>query len=63
MVEPKFLRIKCPRCQKAQITFGKASTRVKCNDCNKLLVKLTGGKAKIKARVSGVIKWNLKKTT
>mgnify|MGYP001594610945 CR=1 FL=1 len=50
----KFLDIKCPRCGKTQVVFGKASTKVKCKDCNMLLIKTTGGKAKMKAPVKKV---------
>ncbi|OIO42651.1 30S ribosomal protein S27e [Candidatus Pacearchaeota archaeon CG1_02_39_14] len=55
MPESKFLKIKCPRCSTQHITFGKATTRIKCRSCNKLLVKLTGGKVKIKAPIKEVI--------
>lgn len=51
----KFLRLKCPRCKNFQITFGKASTWVKCRSCNKLLMKPMGGKAKVKAQIKKVI--------
>ena len=50
----KFLDIKCPRCGKTQVVFGKASTKVKCKECNMLLIKTTGGKAKMKAPVKKV---------
>ncbi|MBS3088867.1 30S ribosomal protein S27e [Candidatus Pacearchaeota archaeon] len=53
--ESKFLKISCPRCRKTQIVFGKSATRVKCSKCNKLLIKNTGGKAKIKARVQEIL--------
>ena len=55
----KFLKIVCPRCYNNQIIFGKASSAVKCSKCNKELIKTTGGKARVKARVKevyGVIK-------
>ena len=63
MQESKFIKVKCPRCRRAHLIFGKASTKIKCGSCNKLLVKLTGGKIKIKAPVEKVIKWTSKKTT
>lgn len=56
MEESKFLEIKCPRCKKAHTTYGKASSWVKCENCNKLLVKPQGGKAKVKAQVEKVLK-------
>jgi len=55
MVESKFLRIVCPRCGKSKIIFGKSSTKIKCKQCNKLLMKTKGGKAKIKASVKEVL--------
>jgi len=47
----KFLRINCPRCGNPNTIFGKASMKIKCAKCNKLLVKTTGGKTIIKARI------------
>ena len=55
MSESKFLELKCPRCENMQTTFGKATIRVKCNSCNRLLIKPRGGKAKIKAQIRKVI--------
>jgi len=54
MPNTKFLKIACPRCKNKQIIFGKSSLKIKCNKCNKLLVKTTGGKTKIRAKVLGV---------
>jgi small subunit ribosomal protein S27e len=51
----KFIQLKCPRCKNNQTTFGKASTWVKCHECNKLLTRPKGGKAKIKASIKKVI--------
>lgn len=51
MSESKFIKIACPRCKKPQITYGKASTWVKCKTCNKLLLRPRGGKAKIKGNI------------
>jgi len=45
----KFLRISCPRCGKSRIVYGKSSTNIKCDECNLLLLKTTGGKTKIMA--------------
>ncbi|PIN94004.1 30S ribosomal protein S27e [Candidatus Pacearchaeota archaeon CG10_big_fil_rev_8_21_14_0_10_31_24] len=55
MKEKKFVQISCPRCQKVQILFGKSSYEVKCSECNYLLTKSTGGKAKIRAKVKSLI--------
>lgn len=50
----RFVQVVCSRCGNEQVVFGKASTRVKCLKCNKLLVKNGGGKIKIKASVKEV---------
>lgn len=55
-LESKFLKLRCPRCKNTQITYGKASTWVKCKSCNKLLIKPKGGKAKVVALVKKVIR-------
>ena len=60
MAASKFLKISCPRCRNNQIVFGKSATAVKCSKCGKLLVKTTGGKTKIMAKVEEVI-WNQEK--
>jgi len=51
MVNSKFLKIVCPRCKKPRMVFGKSTMKIKCAHCNKLLLKTTGGKAKVKARI------------
>jgi len=55
MKHGKFLKIRCPRCRKIQIVFGRASTRVKCGTCNALIVQTSGGKARIKAEVREIL--------
>ncbi|NCN98574.1 30S ribosomal protein S27e [Candidatus Pacearchaeota archaeon CG10_big_fil_rev_8_21_14_0_10_35_219] len=55
MDKSKFLRIRCPRCSKIHITFGKATTKINCKKCNKRLVKTSGGKTKIQAKVEEVL--------
>jgi len=54
----KFVRVVCPRCKNNQVVFGKCTTVVKCTKCNKLLVKNTGGKTRIRAVVRKVFVWN-----
>ena len=56
MVKSGFLKISCPRCQNCQIIFGKSTLKIKCNKCNYLLTKTTGGKTKIRAPVKEVFK-------
>lgn len=51
----KFVKVCCPRCNKSQITFGRATSKVKCQKCGRLLIKTTGGKSKIRAFVEEVL--------
>ena len=53
----RFVKVQCPECSSAQVIFGKATTKVKCMKCSKSLIKISGGKAKIKAKVLEVLKW------
>jgi len=55
MVKSKFLKIVCPRCKNNKIIFGKASVRVKCEKCNYLLTRTTGGKTRIRAMVKEIL--------
>ncbi|MEM4330981.1 MAG: 30S ribosomal protein S27e, partial [Candidatus Pacearchaeota archaeon] len=45
----KFLRVRCSKCKNEQIVFGKASTKVKCLKCNKVIAIPSGGNVKIRA--------------
>ena len=51
----KFVKIRCPKCKNEQITFGRASTTVKCLVCEKILAEPSGGKTRIKSRVLEVL--------
>ena len=51
----RFIKIRCPKCKNEQIVFGKASTRVRCLICQKILAEPTSGKSRIKARVLEVL--------
>ena len=51
----KFIKLRCPKCKNEQISFGKASSEVKCLVCNKVLLEPTGGKSKVKARILEVL--------
>ncbi|MEM2137016.1 MAG: 30S ribosomal protein S27e [Candidatus Methanomethylicia archaeon] len=55
--EPKsnFIVVSCPDCGNEQISFDRASTVVRCNVCDRILVKPTGGKAIIEGRVVRVL--------
>ena len=51
----KFIKIRCPKCKNEQITFGKASSQVKCLVCEKVLCDPSGGKSRVKARILEVL--------
>jgi small subunit ribosomal protein S27e len=51
----KFIKIRCPKCKNEQITFGKASSEVKCLVCGKHLAESSGGKLKVKSRILEVL--------
>lgn len=51
----KFIRVKCSKCKADQTIFGKASTKVRCLECNTVLAIPAGGKAKIRSRVEEVL--------
>ena len=54
-IKGKFIRVKCPKCKADQTIFGKASTKVRCLECNTVLAIPAGGKAKIRSRVEEVL--------
>ena len=54
--ESKFVRVKCSKCKNSQIIFGKASTKVRCSECDGIIALPSGGNAKIRARVEEVLK-------
>ena len=51
----RFVKIRCPKCKNEQIMFAKASSKVKCLVCGKVLAEPTGGKSKIQARILEVL--------
>ncbi len=53
--EAKFIKVKCSKCKKSQIIFGKASSKVHCIECEGVLALPSGGNAKIRARVEEVL--------
>lgn len=53
--ESRFVKVVCPQCGNEQVIFGKASTKVQCLICGRLLVEPTGGKVRIKAKVLEVL--------
>lgn len=53
--ESRFVKVVCPKCGSEQIVFGKASTKVQCLKCGRILIEPTGGKVRIKAKVLEVL--------
>lgn len=47
----RFLEVECKNCLSKQIIFNKATTKVKCNTCGKILVIPTGGKSEILTKI------------
>lgn len=52
----KFVRVSCARCGHSQVIYGKAASQVRCLKCNKLLVRISGGKTQIRTIVREVFK-------
>ena len=50
----KFLKVRC-KCKNEQIIFGKASRKIKCLVCSKILAEPAGGKIKVKSRILEVL--------
>lgn len=51
----KFLKIKCSKCKNTQVIYGRATTKVRCNECGGIVALPSGGNAKIRARVEEVL--------
>ena len=51
----KFLLVVCPNCGHRQVVFSHATFPVRCLSCGALLVKPTGGKAKILGKIEQVL--------
>ena len=51
----RFLKVTCPGCENEQVIFGSATSKVVCNVCGRELVKPSGGKAKIIAKIKQVL--------
>jgi small subunit ribosomal protein S27e len=51
----RFVKVKC-KCKNEQVIFDKPSSTVKCLVCGEVLAEPRGGRADIKAKVSGPAK-------
>ncbi|MBI4020565.1 MAG: 30S ribosomal protein S27e [Candidatus Aenigmarchaeota archaeon] len=52
----QFVKVKCEKCKNEQVIFEKTASVIHCLVCSEVLAEPTGGKAKIKAKVLGVVK-------
>ncbi len=50
-MKTKFVKIRCTKCKNEQVTFSNSSNVVSCLVCKEELVRPTGGKSKVSARV------------
>ena len=50
-----FLRVRCPDCGNEQLVFSNPTNTVKCNVCQTLLAKPTGGKADIRGDITAIL--------
>ncbi len=51
----RFLLVSCPKCGHRQVVFSHATFPVRCLSCGELLVKPTGGKARILGKIERVL--------
>ncbi len=51
----RFLLVICPNCGNKQVVFSHATFPVRCSSCGTLLVRPTGGKAKILGKVEKIL--------
>ena len=57
LAKPRFVEVECPDCKTRIVTYIYASTEVKCPKCGRVLVKPTGGKARILGKIVKWIVW------
>ena len=50
MPDSRFVKVQCKKCKNEHVIFSKASTLVKCLNCEEELVIPTGGVAEIKGK-------------
>jgi small subunit ribosomal protein S27e len=53
--DSRFIKVRCPKCKKEQVIFGKAATKIKCNSCGNVLGQPSGGKTKVKSQILEVL--------
>ncbi len=51
----RFLLVTCPQCGQRQVVFSHATFPARCLSCGALLVRPTGGKAKILGKIERVL--------
>lgn len=53
--DSRFIKVKCPKCKKEQVIFGKAATKIKCLSCGNILAVPTGGKTRVRSQILEVL--------
>ena len=53
--ESKYRRVKCGDCGNEQILFLRAATIVKCQVCGATLAEPTGGLARLRGEITGIV--------
>jgi small subunit ribosomal protein S27e len=51
----KYRRVKCGDCGNEQILFLRSATQVKCQVCGATLAEPTGGLARVKGEILGIV--------
>lgn len=52
----KFVKVKCGKCKKEQVTFERPATTVKCIGCGEVLAVPLGGRGKFKSKTLTPVK-------
>lgn len=50
-----FVKVRCPDCDNEQVLFWRTNTLVNCQVCGGTLAEPTGGKARLKGELIGVL--------
>lgn len=54
-VRSGFVKVRCPDCSNEQVLFWRSNTVVNCQVCGGTLAEPTGGKARLKGELVGVV--------
>ncbi len=51
----RFVRVLCKKCKNEQIIYNKAMNEIKCDKCEKIIAKPTGGEIIIAAKILEIL--------